>query len=105
MKIAIDRENDGWFQLSQQAYKELGLKWDGNMGDIYDGGFMYNWRTLTSRTDPKLIAVIEKLGKAASGVLSNIVVVEVPDDANVEITGDYNEDGSEAIVEVGEVWL
>lgn len=92
MKVAINRCWGG-FSLSEAAYKELGLKWDGY-------GYAYN--SDEKRTDPALIECIEKLGSdKASGSLANVRVVEIPDDIEFEIT-DY--DGMEAIEEVHRTW-
>ena len=91
MKIAIN-ECYGGFSLSKEAYKELGLAWD-------DYGFAY--REHEKRADPKLIEVIEKLGKKASGECAELAVVEVPNDVDWQIE-EY--DGSEWIAEKHRTW-
>jgi len=59
----------GGFSLSEEAYKALGLEWDGH-GRAFD----------TARSSPKLVAVVEELGDAASGKMAKLKIVEVPDD-------------------------
>lgn len=54
-----------------------------------------------SRTDPKLIQVIEELGKKANGSCADLKIVEIPDDVDWEID-DY--DGSETIHEKHRSW-
>lgn len=53
------------------------------------------------RDDSDLIAVVEKLGKEASGLCACLEVVEIPDDVEWEID-DY--DGIETIHEVHRSW-
>lgn len=88
-KIVVNRRYGG-FGLSEKAYKELGIPWDGY-------GCAYN----DKRTDPKLVEVVEKLGKEANGVCSDLEVVEIPDDIDWEID-DY--DGYETIHEKHRKW-
>lgn len=54
-----------------------------------------------NRDDIDLVAVVESLGREASANLSNLVVVEIPDDVNWVIE-DY--DGLESIHEAHRVW-
>lgn len=91
MKIAVNRCYGG-FNLSKEAYTELGLEWDGY-------GYAYNGEKM--RTDGKLIAVIEKLREKASGRFANIRIVEIPDDVLWEID-EY--DGIETVHEVHRKW-
>lgn len=92
MKVAINRCFGG-FGLSEEAYKYLGLKWD---------GFGYAYRDYEMRTDPALIECIEKLGsEKASGLLSHVEVVEIPDDVDWYID-DY--DGMETVEEKHRSW-
>ncbi len=92
MKIAINKCFGGW-GLSQAAYAELGIPWD-----TY--GFAFSAEN--ERTDPKLIACIEKLGaEKASGSFAKIKIVEVPDGISWEIS-DY--DGIETVKESHSSW-
>jgi hypothetical protein len=55
------------------------------------------------RADPKLVAVVEKLGTArASGPIQRIVVVDVPDDAEWAIY--RKDDGKEFVYDKRRVW-
>ena len=90
-KIVVNRCFGG-FGLSRQAYEELGLAWDGY-------GYAYNEEE--KRSDPKLVEVVEKLGDRASGLLSNLKVVTVPDDVEWEID---NYDGQETVRERSRSW-
>lgn len=66
---------------------------------------LYSKHSLNSRpedrADPKLIQVIEELGKAANGRCSDIAIVEIPDGVSWEID-EY--DGNETIDEVHRSW-
>lgn len=55
----------------------------------------------SDRTDPKLIQVIEELGKEANGACAEIVIVEIPDGIDWEIS-EY--DGLETIHEKHRSW-
>jgi hypothetical protein len=92
-KIAI---NTCWggFALSDQAMEELD-----KLGVKLEDRYLYNPTIL--RDDPRLIQVIEKLGKAASAPGENIVIVEIPDDVEDWYIHDY--DGQEWICE-GRTW-
>jgi hypothetical protein len=89
-KIVINRCYGG-FSISRAACEELGKEWDGY-------GFLYD---LDQRADPALVACVEKLGEAASGALARLVVVEIPDDVEWEIS-EY--DGVETVAEVHRTW-
>ena len=89
IKIVINRCFGG-FSLSKAAYEELGLEWD-------DYGFAYN----DNRTDPNLVACVEKLGPAANGDFADLGVIEIPDDVEYEIT-EY--DGLEKVEEKHRIW-
>jgi hypothetical protein len=54
-----------------------------------------------NRTDPDLIAVIEELGKEASGILAHIEIVEIPEEVTDWYIDEY--DGLETIRE-GRSW-
>lgn len=88
-KVVINKCYGG-YGLSEEAYEELGLEWDGY-------GFAYE----DKRTDLQLIKVIEKLGKEANGRFSSLKIVDVPDDVDWEIE-EY--DGSEWIRERSRSW-
>lgn len=53
------------------------------------------------RDDPILVEVVEELGEGASGTVSNLKVVEIPDDIDWEID-EY--DGLETIREKHRIW-
>ena len=89
MKIVVNRRYGG-FSLSKEAYEQLGLEWDG-FGFAYDN----------DRTNPKLIEVVEKLGKKANGQCANLEVVEIPDGIDWEID-EY--DGYEHVEEKHRRW-
>lgn len=57
--------------------------------------------TREHRTHPMVVRVVEKLGEAASGPLSELAVVEIPDGTEYEIS-DY--DGREHIAEAHRTW-
>ncbi len=88
MKIVINRCWGG-FGVSEEVYKELGIKWDG-----------YGY--FEERDDPKLIAAIEKLGsEKSSGHLAKLKIVDIPDGTDWVID-DY--DGMETVEEAHESW-
>lgn len=89
MKVVVNKCFGGYC-LSKEAYKFLGLEWDGY-------GFKYDDR----RTDEKLVECVETLGDKASGWCANLVVVEVPDGEEWEI--DYY-DGLETVIKPKVVW-
>lgn len=89
MKVAINRCYGG-FSLSEEAYKYLGLEWDG-----------YGYAYSDDRTNPKLIECIEALGDKASGNCARVGIVKIPDDVAWEIA-DY--DGDEWVEEVHRKW-
>ncbi len=85
MKVVINKCHGG-FSLSEKAYKELGLK----------GPYDY-----LERHDPRLVEVVERLGKESFGGFAELKVVEIPDDVEYEIC-EY--DGDEWIAEVHRTW-
>ena len=89
MKVVINSCYGG-YGLSKEAYKELGLEWD-NYGYDYQ----------EDRTNPKLVAVVEKLGEKASGGCANLNVVNIPDDVKWHIA-EY--DGFEHVAEDHRTW-
>lgn len=89
MKVVINRCYGG-FSLSKDAYQEIGIPWDGY-------GYEYN----DKRTDPSLIACVEKLGKAANGEGAELRVLEIPDDVEWTIE---SYDGMEHVAEKHRTW-
>lgn len=79
MKVVINRDWGG-FGLSDIALDLLGIRY---AGDI-------------QRNDPRLVDVVEKLGKEAHGSRSSLMVVEIPDDMPFYI---HDYDGFETIHE------
>lgn len=89
MKVVINTCFGG-YGLSEEAYKYLGLEWDG-----------YGFARDTNRTDSKLIECVETLGEKANGQFASLKVVEVPDDVDWYID-DY--DGIETVEETHRRW-
>jgi len=80
----------GGYSLSEEAYEELGLEWDG-----------YGYDYEADRTNPKLVAVVRKLGEAANGQYAELKVIEIPDDVKWDIE-EY--DGIEWVAEKHRSW-
>ena len=77
MKIVVNRRFGG-FGLSHEAARELGLKIVTTQ-ETY-GSFTYiEGQYELKRDDPKLVAVVEKLGEAANGDHAELEVVDVPE--------------------------
>ena len=91
MKIAINTCFGG-FALSSEAVLFLKNKGLSEVDMLGIG---------LERTDPRLIEVIEKLGKKASAAGENIKIVEIPDDVKDWYIDDY--DGVETVRE-GRIW-
>lgn len=89
MKIVVNRCYGG-YSLSKAAYEEMKLPWD-NYGYAFEG----------DRSNPTLVATVEKLGDAANGKYAQLEVVEIPDDIKWEIE-EY--DGREWVREVSRTW-
>ena len=89
MKVVIN-ECLGGYSLSEKAYKFLNIPWDG-----------YGFEFSEDRSNPALVKCVEALGKNASGELSSLKVVEIPDDVEWEIN-EY--DGLESVVEKHREW-
>ena len=83
MKVVINKCFGG-YSLSEEAYKFLNIPWDG-----------YGYEFIEDRSNPALVKCVEALGKNASGELSSLKVVEIPDDVEWEIN-EY--DGLESVV-------
>lgn len=89
MKIVINTCFGG-FSLSETACKEMGIEWDG-----------YGFAREIPRDDPRLVAVVEKLGEEADGLCADLEVVEIPDDVDWEIE---RYDGRERVREKSRSW-
>ncbi len=82
MKICINTCFGG-FGLSDEALQMLGFK---------------TRYPLISRTDPRLIEVVNTLGKAANGHCARLAIVDIPDEATDWEIDEY--DGSEGVIYV-----
>ena len=89
MKVVINKCFGG-YSLSEEAYKFLNIPWDG-----------YGYEFIEDRSNPALVKCVEALGKNASGELSSLKVVEIPDDVEWEIN-EY--DGLESVVGQHREW-
>ena len=89
MEIVVNRCFGG-YSLSKDAYKFLGMEWDG-FGYIYEG----------DRTNPKLIDCIRHLGHEANGRCAKLEIIDIPEGANYYID-EY--DGQEIIREAHSSW-
>jgi hypothetical protein len=78
--------------------KDLGDKFKNFPKD--DDIFFYSGM-ITDRSDPDLVAVVEKLGNKANGQCARLKIVEIPDNIKWEIT-DY--DGMEEVEECHRSW-
>lgn len=100
MKVVVNRCYGG-FGLSEALYEELGIPWDG-YGFIPFDDLPPSRSHPDLRTDPRLIAAIEKIGEeAASGDLSSLEIVEIPDGTDFYID---DHDGIEMIHEEHDSW-
>ncbi len=104
----------GGFGLSHEAHVELAKRkglticWREEYSmhhyytspDMNDDSYWYPASDM-ERTDPDLIAVIEKLGKKSWGQSAELGVVDIPDGVEYEID---NYDGIETIHEVHRSW-
>ncbi len=79
----------GGFSLSEEAYKFLGLEWD---------GYGYRYQERIERTDSKLVECVETLGHKANGRFASLKVVEIPDNTTDWRMTEY--DGTEFITAV-----
>jgi len=77
----------GGFGLSEEALSLLGDN--------------YNCEREIQRDDPKLVRVVEALGKQANGLYSELKVIQIPDDVDWEIK-EY--DGNEYVAEKHRTW-
>jgi hypothetical protein len=94
---ALSERGRSIFSLSA-AIEDLGDR----ITKIPEGSAFYeSWYGSENRSDPDLIAVIESLGDASSGVHANLMIKEIPDGAEFEID-EY--DGNETVVPPRQVW-
>jgi hypothetical protein len=70
LKIVVNVDYGG-FGLSKEAYEKLGLEWD-------NYGYAYSDQDLKTRSDPRLVQVVEELGEKANGKSADLEVVQVP---------------------------
>ena len=90
----------GGFSVSRAVYDELGIAWDGC-------GHLTDWRGHTwdddirLRSEPELVAAVEKLGEKANGKYADLKVVHVPSTLDIYID---NYDGIESIHEIHRVF-
>lgn len=101
MKIAVNKCFGG-FSVSEAVYEELGIQWDG-YGFLDNDSFgIESDNYLEWRSNPKLIEAIEKIGEdAASGNLSDVRIIDIPDGVEFEID-EY--DGIETVHETHRSW-
>jgi len=89
----------GGFGISKAVYDVLGIPWDGYG---YLGHTCLETDSDTYRSDPRLIAAIEKVGiEAASGDSAKLKIIDVPDDVEWCI---HEYDGLESIHEKHREW-
>ncbi len=69
------------------------------INDKTDGEYFHTWEM--DRDDPDLIYVVEALGDCASGYLSKLKIVQIPDDVDWEI---HEYDGMESVRENSRSW-
>ena len=94
MKLVINAKHGG-FSLSVEAIQELK-----SLG--FAGSRVFWTDDVQSRADPRLVAVVEKLGSdRASGPHARLKVVEIPDGIQVTIE-EY--DGLESVAERHRTW-
>lgn len=92
-KIVINKRYGG-FSLSHEAI----IEYNSRSGTPLSQYHRYD----TKRDDPILVAIVEEWGsERVSGAYAKLAVVEVPDDANWEIT-EY--DGMEHVAERHRTW-
>lgn len=109
MKVVINACFGGW-SMSEEAGNELGIVFKPT---VLSNGAVLNspmWRSVSlyqleekgySRTHPKVVEVVERMGEKASGCFSKLTVIDIPDDVEWEVE-EY--DGYERIDEVHRTW-
>ena len=99
-KILINRCFGG-YSVSKEVFEELGIPYDG-YGFIENEDLGISGGDFACRTDPRLLAAVEKIGyEKANGVFADLEIVEIPDDVEWEIQ-EY--DGWESIHEKHRSW-
>ena len=89
MRVVINRCYGG-YGLSEEAYKKLGVEFDG-----------IHHAFANDRTNPLLLALIDEMGSKADRWFSCLEVVEIPD--NVDFTIEEY-DGLEWVAERHRTW-
>ena len=116
MKVVINACHGG-FGLSDEAFEKFldrkGIAWEKcrnkyDMFDHYKKGHMgedehyLSCHELTgNRADTDLVAIVEEMGRKASGDYASLVVVEIPDDVQWHI---HEYDGMEHVAENHRTW-
>ena len=111
MKIVIGDEYGGApISFSAAVYAELGIEWDGfgflngeKMGlGLEAGAGGGGDESMAYRANPRLVAVVEKLGvRAAAEDGYSLKIVEIPDGVKWVV---YDFDGREEVHEVHRSW-
>lgn len=92
MKVVINRCYGG-FRLSEEALNEYKRR-----ANVTENSF-HQWDIM--RNDPILVEIVEEMGMKANTRVSELKVVEIPDEVEWQIE-EY--DGLEWIAEVHRVW-
>ena len=95
MKLVIN-DSHGGFGLSAKACALLCEK-----KGLPAGSFSWHSAGDVARHDGDLVAVVEELGRDASGILSRLAVIEIPDDVDY-VVQEY--DGLEWVAERHRTW-
>ena len=102
-----DYKDNKYYKLSSFEIDEVYPYFDYSIADLGDcvekipNEYYWYYNSKVERTDKDLIAVIEELGKEASGSCGDIHIIEIPDDVDWEID-DY--DGIETVHERHRSW-
>jgi hypothetical protein len=83
MKVVVNRAVGSCFSLSSAGLKRL-FELKGTVGSI--GDEKSNWLRSLPRNDKDLVQVVEELGSAASNENAEIIVIQIPDNANWSIS-------------------
>lgn len=100
MKIVINTCHGG-YGLSKEAVEYLAKKGVPEAIIELEKDRFYGYILDDDRSNPLLVEVVEKLGDSASGDLSSLEVIEIPDDVEWQIE-EY--DGAEWIAEKHRTW-
>lgn len=90
-RFPFDKYDRIWHQLTEETKQEYNRAY---------GKQIFNENDI-DRDDETLVQVVEELGKDANGTCADLVIVEIPDDVEWEIT-EY--DGNETVEEVHRSW-